>query len=160
MKNKSIRDTYKIYKKEIKNPTDLDTYVKLTAAYNEFMIEKVLEGHEIGLPERVGTLCIQGKKIKPLLDEKGTPTNVPVNWKATYDLWKRNPKAEEQNKVIRYLNEETDGIRYKYFWSKKNVWLENKYLYSLKVVRRHKRGVADLVRKGKEFAIIENNAKI
>ena len=152
---KNIRDSYKSYKKEVRNPIDIDTYVKLTADYNEFLTQKVLEGYEVTLPARMGTLLLKGKKIKPKLNEKGQITNLTTNWKATLDLWEKNPQAKEQKKVIKFLNEETNGVRYSFFWSKWNVYLENKYLYSLRMVRRHKRSVKPAVESGKEYTIVE-----
>lgn len=155
MKNyKSIRDSYITYKNISSSPTDKNTYNKICAFYNKFLIRKVLEGYEVTFPMRMGTLSIIGKKQKIKRDEDGNIISLAPNWRKTVEYWKRNEKAKEQKKLIYCTNEHSNGVRYKYLWSKKNVAVPFKNLYSLRLVRDNKRAVYKAILEGKEFLIM------
>ena len=55
---RNLRDSYKHYKKETKDPVDIKIYLEIVAGYNKYMVDRVLEGDEVTLPARFGTLSI------------------------------------------------------------------------------------------------------
>jgi len=149
---KNIRSGYKEYFKSVSNPVSEKEYVTICSEYNKYLMKKVFEGDEITLPARMGILFIVGKKNIIKFNDKGEP-NLPVNWKATTDLWKRDIVAAENKKKIYHTNDHTDGVTYRFFWSKKNIFAENKNLYSLIFTRDNKRMVNTMILKGQEYFI-------
>jgi hypothetical protein len=148
----NIRDSYKKYKELSDDPVDIKTYIKIANGYNKFLLAKVAEGYEVTLPGRMGTLSIVGTKKKVTYDENGNP-NLAINWPATKRLRDRNPEAAEQKKAVYHTNEHSDGVRYKYLWSKKRIYVENKNLYALRLTRENKRMIPKMVSQGKEYYI-------
>lgn len=119
--------------------------------FNKFLCSKVLDGHEVTLPSRFGTLSIIGREQKVRFDEAGNVVGLPPDWKKTRELWDRNPEAAKKKTLVYCTNEHTSNIRYKFLWSKKKVIIENKTLYSLRMTRTNKRTVYKLLMNGKEY---------
>ena len=148
---RNLRDSYKLYKQSAVDPVDIKTYLLLAADYNKFLIDKVLTGKEVTLPSRMGTLSITGKKQEIKFDEDGKVTGLAPDWVKTKELWANNPQAKKEKKRIFHTNDHTDNVRYKFLWSKKNVLVENKTLYSLRLTRTNKRAVYSKILKGAQY---------
>lgn len=148
MKAKTIRDSYKDYKKEAENPVSLSRYTKITGLFNKFLAEKVLEGEEVTLPCRLGSVKIQGKKRDLTPDEDGV-LHLPVDWGKTKKYWKANPEAAKLGTKIYHLDE----VGYKFVWSRLNVLVRYKNLYTLRFTRGNKRSVKPRVDAGQFYSI-------
>ena len=148
---KNLRDSYKIYKESVENPTDIKTYLLIAADYNKFLIDKVLAGKEVTLPSRMGTLSILGKEQNIRFDDQGHVIGLAPDWVKTKELWKNNPQAKKEKKLLYHTNAHTDNVRYKFLWSKKNVLVENKTLYSLRLTRTNKRAVHKKIMEGAQY---------
>lgn len=148
---KNVRDSYKLYKKSVENPIDIQTYIKYVNDYHKFLMEKVFEGNEITLPARMGTLCIVGKKQKVSFDEDGKVKGLAPDWVKTKQLWNSNSEAKERKQLLYHTNSHTDNTRYRFAWSKINILAKNKILYSLRMTRDNKRAVHDLILQGRQF---------
>lgn len=148
---KNLRDSYQLYKKSVVNPIDIQTYLILTAGYNKFLIDKVLEGKEVTLPSRMGTLSIVGREQQIKFDEEGKIKGLAPDWVKTKILWESNPEAKRLKKLLYHTNAHTDNVRYKYLWSKRNVLVENKTLYSLRLTRTNKRTVHAKIMQGVQY---------
>ena len=135
--DKGIRDSYKLYRANNKNCIGREDYVHLCNEYNKFLINKVLDGNEVTLPLRMGTLSIIGKKEKVRLKDDGTPTLSP-NWPKTKKLWERCEECKEKKQLIYNTNEHSNGVRYKIIWSTKNVLVRYVSLYSFILTRKIK----------------------
>ncbi len=153
----NIRISYKLYKQlHTKEDShlivDIKTYIDIANKYNKFLLDKVLDGEEVTLPAKMGTIYIRGSKQKIRFDENGLPLLAP-DWTKTLAYWKNNPQAKEDKKLLYCTNEHTDGVRYKIIWSKKRIMVENKTLYSLRLTRTNKRNISATIKKGKEYLI-------
>lgn len=148
---KNIRESYKYYKDLVENPVDIKTYILLAGEYNKFLIDKVLEGKEVTLPSRMGTLSILGKEQNIRFDEEGKIVGLAPDWVKTKELWKNNPQAKLEKKRVFHTNSHTENVRYKYLWSKRNVLVENKTLYSLRLTRTNKRAVHQKILDGAQY---------
>jgi hypothetical protein len=151
-KNHNLRDSYKEYKQHTDNPIDIKIYLKITQGFIKFLMSKLLSKGEIMLPERLGNLSISGRKVKVVLEE-GKIKGLAPDWKKTKELWEEDIEAKNNKTLVYHFNEETNGIRYKYSWSKNRVLVPNKTLYSLIMSRDNKRASSDAVKKGKEYQI-------
>ena len=148
----NTRSSYKLYLSLTKFPQDVKVYILIANAYMKFLIDKVIDGDEITLPARLGSLSIIGNKRKLKFTEEGKPI-LPPNWAKTKKLWESNPKAKEEKKVVYCTNEETNGVVYKYLWSKNRVPIENKTLYALRMTRDNKRAVNKAIKANKEYFV-------
>lgn len=148
----NTRSSYKNYLKTNPNPVDIKTFLQITNSFMKFFSEKLLEGDELVLPARLGTLSIRGNKRKLRFDKDGKPM-LPPDWVKTKQLRDRNPEAKEQKKIVYCTNEETSGVIYKIHWSKDRVLVENKTVYALRMTRDNKRAVHNKIKSGKEYII-------
>jgi|SRR3989304_7654465 len=152
MIKRNIRDSYPLYKEIAKESiVDLKDYTSLTREYNEFLINSVLKGHKISLPFRLGSIEVEGKKQKAVIGENGEIKGLAPDWQRTKELWKNNPEAAAKKQLVYHSNSHSGKMRYKYLWSKKNVLVGNKTLYSLILTRANKRALAKQIKNGKEY---------
>lgn len=148
----NIRSSYKRYSQEKENTVDIKDFITIANGYMEFLMDKVIEGEEVTLPARLGTLRIQGTQKKLRFTKQGIP-KLPPNWAETKKLWDRDPEAKATKKLVYCLNEETDGVVYRVQWSKNRVPIENKLLYTLVMTRNNKRNIHKKIKSGKEYII-------
>jgi len=151
---KNIRDSFKTYSKDSQNPLDIKEYVNIANLYNKFLIDKVLEGEEVSLPYRLGSLSVRGKK-QEVRFEDGKIVGLAPDWVKTKKLWEEDAEAKNSKRLLYHTNEHTDGVRYKYNWSKNRVLVTNKTLYNFRLTRTNKRRLSDLVKNGKKFITLE-----
>jgi len=153
----NLNASYPYYVENNKEHVDIKTYLKINYLYFKFLIFKVLSGEEVTLPSKFGTLKVLGKKIKIKFDEKGRPSNLAPNWKATKELWASNEDAKKRKQIIWYTNDETDNVTYRYHWSKRNMLIGNKMLYSLTLSRHNKRTLSKKISVENKDYIIQKN---
>ena len=148
----NTRDSYVVYKNMSDNPINISEYVQIINQFMKFLILKLLSTGEIILPERLGRLSIFGKKVNVRI-ENGEIKGLAPDWVKTKQLWDSDEEAKNNKQLVYHFNEETNGIRYKFFWSKNRVLVSNKTLYNLRMTRTNKRALSNLVKEGKEYLI-------
>ena len=152
-KHFNTRDSYIVYKNMSDNPINITQYVQINNQFMKFLMSKLFETGEINIPERLGKLTISGKKVKVRIED-GEIKGLAPDWVKTKELWKIDSKAKEDKKLVYHFNEDTNGVRYKFFWSKNRVLVSNKTLYSLRMTRTNKRELSRLVKNNKEYLIV------
>lgn len=151
---KNIRDSYKLYKRDCKKPIEIDQYLDIVHSFLKFIMNEVYNGEKVALPQRLGTINVIGKKIKAGIDkETGQIKNLAPDWVRTKELWENCPECKENKQLVFHLNEHTNGVRYRINWSKKNVLVKNKTMYSLIFTRDNKRALHKLIINGKEYLV-------
>lgn len=145
----NISDSYKTYKNISDRPIDKKSFIRIVNGFMLFMCYKLFQIGKINLPTRLGTIEIVGRKIKPIVEEDGTIKGLNVNWKETRELWNSDPIAAEEKRKIYHFNEESEGLNYKFFWSKNRVLVPNKNFYNLKMTRTNKRQLAKIIKNEK-----------
>ena len=148
----NTRDSYVVYKNMSANPINIIQYVQITNNFMKFLITKLLITGEINIPERLGKLSIFGKKVNVRIED-GEIKGLAPDWVKTKELWDSDPIAKQNKQLVYHFNEETNGIRYKFSWSKNRVLVSNKTLYNLRMTRSNKRELSKLVREGKEYLV-------
>lgn len=149
-----IQDSYKLYRERSERPVAKQDYKEITARFMQYIVDRVLAGDTVKLPERMGVLSIQGFKPKPRLNEDGEIMGVGVNWKATKDLWARSPSDAEAKTRIFHFNEHTNGFAYKIVWNRSKMYLENSAVYEFIPAKyTFKRRIPKAVADGVEFEI-------
>lgn len=150
----NTRDSYVVYKNMSDNPINISEYVQIINQFMKFLILKLLSTGEIILPERLGRLSIFGKKVNVRIED-GEIKGLAPDWVKTKQLWDSDEEAKNNKQLVYHFNEETNGIRYKFSWSKNRVLVSNKTLYNLRMTRSNKRELSKLVREGKEYLIVK-----
>lgn len=148
----NTRDSYVVYKNMSVNPINISQYVQIINHFMKFLSSKLLSTGEIILPDRLGRLSIFGKKVNVRIED-GEIKGLAPDWVKTKQLWDSDEEAKNNKQLVYHFNEETNGIRYKFAWSKNRVLVSNKTLYNLRMTRSNKRELSRLVREGKEYLI-------
>ena len=148
----NTRDSYVVYKNISVNPINISQYVQIINHFMKFLSSKLLSTGEIIIPERLGKLSIFGKKVKIRIED-GKIKGLAPDWVKTKELWDSDPIAKQNKQLVYHFNEETNGIRYKFAWSKNRVLVSNKTLYNLRMTRSNKRELSKLAREGREYLI-------
>lgn len=143
-KSYTIVDFYQYYLEEVKSninyKVDYKTYRKILEEYFKFIRDEIIErGEEVKLPSRIGIIRII--KTKPTYWD-GKHCSIDFR------------KTREYGKTILYLNEHSDGWKYRCHWLKKECIIPNKTKYQLVMTRANKRRLAQII-KNKERDYIE-----
>lgn len=112
---KSILSSW-FYYRDVINPKkriNRTDYWYLCAKFNEYMVERVLDGEEICLPLNLGVLDVIGKKAVPKIDKDGNIQGMTIDHKKMMKVAKKDPDSK---KMFYHLNLHTDGIIYKLRW--------------------------------------------
>lgn len=148
----NLRDSYKLYKEEYKEPVNIKVYIFIVNGFMKFLMRKLFLKGEVLLPTRLGNISIIGKKVKVTIED-GQIKGLAPDWKSTKELWDNNAEAKEAKTLVYHFNEQTNGVRYRFFWSKNRVLVPNKTLYNLRLTRTNKRILSALIQDGKEYII-------
>ena len=146
------RDSYIVYKNLSDNPINISQYVQIVNQFMKFLINRLFEKGQVSLPEKLGNLQIIGKKVKVKIEDGQIKGLVP-DWVKTKELWEKDAEAKKNKQLVYHFNEQTNGIRYRFFWSKNRVLVSNKTLFNIKMTRTNKRTLSQLVKNGKEYLI-------
>lgn len=156
-----IRDFFKYYKekfKDSKHPkVDYQTYSKVINKINEAISNLIIyEGFEFRIPGKLGYISIVRKKIRLKLDENGKVETkyLPVDYKATRELWEKtypnltyNEILEIPNKKRVYqVNKHTAGFTFRWYFNKFTSNATNKSVYFFKPSRTNKRALASYIK--------------
>ncbi len=148
---RNIIKSFKLYKETSKKPVKEKVYKDITTDYHRYILEKVIHGEKIGLPNRCGHLSIKGRKQTAKIDEKGNITGLPPHYTKTKELWERNPEAKKAKQLVYCTNEHSNQIVYSFVWQKKDITAKYKEMYNLRVSRIYKRKLWKLIMNGNMY---------
>lgn len=154
IKRDNISNTYNFYSRKTDKPVQKSSYLKLIREYNKFLMDHVLDGHEVVFPHGLGSLQVSGKKIEIKFTPEGRPLNLPPDWRLTKKLWDSNEEAKKNKQLVYHSNPHTNGIRYKFIWFKDRYKIENKMIFSLKVSKIARNKLAERIIAGKEYKVV------
>ena len=107
-------------------------YCKVIDSCNKLLRDQILnKSFDFMMPYRLGLLGIRKKKLTPWIDKDGNLVNpLPVDWKATLDLWAVDPKAKALKKRVRHYNAHTKGYIAQWYYSTAKASFHWKSAYS------------------------------
>jgi hypothetical protein len=146
--------SYKYYSKEIENKVNKKIYLSVLNGFAEYLMSAILEGECVHLPSKLGAIEIIGKKLKPRVTDNGIE-GLTINWQATKKLWKECEACKQREQRVYYFNEHSDGVRYRYMWSRNSILMTNKYLYTYVPNRKSKAKLFKKILEGKEYLLLE-----
>jgi hypothetical protein len=163
----SLKDLYKEYKKQVKNPVDYTTYVSVLKEYNDRIMKLIIYSNlSFKMPYRLGYLHGQKTKTKTLPDRSDDIIDVekmPVDWDATLRYWgktypdktKEEIKAIKGKRKIRHLNLHTDGWRCRFYWDKIISNVKNQSYYIFKASRTNKERMSSFAKEKQDILYYE-----
>lgn len=122
-----------------------DKYKRILKKLNSLiMLSLILENNLFIIPFRMGELSIKKRKTKVKLDSEGNlkKSRLPVDYKATKELWASDPKAKEDHIKIYILNDHFGNYRAFFHWKKKDINTKGIKPYSFIPTRDIKRRLA------------------
>lgn len=151
-------DFYKHFCKE----TGIDelsrvTFGEILREFNNHVRDRIsTKGAEYFFPSKVGKVELRKVKSEVKIDEDGNIiNNLPINWKATRELWAENEKAREKKTKIRYTNEHTDGHTFRIFYKRSKANFKNKSIYKMRFNRDLKRQLSRSIFAGRIDAFLK-----
>jgi len=146
----TMKDAYKYYRKEYIPVVDYKKYREICSEFNKFIVSSVIAGKEFGFPFGLGYLLILGKKNKsmPFFDKDGKlkVQHLTVDWKATAEYWEQHPETRAQKKLIRIMNDHTNGRKYNIVWDRSCSTAANIAAYSFIPTRTFCRSIATFLK--------------
>lgn len=134
------KDYYKYYKNKHGGDVSPILYSKILNAFNSGIIDLVIEHNFIFYIPFLGLeLFIKKDKRKPRIVNGKLVNNIPVDWKATNALWKRDEEAKEKKLLVRYNNSHTSGYVFRIYCKKFKSKIRNKNIYKFKPSRKFQR---------------------
>ena len=127
-KSYTIADMYKTF-----SNTDVSysRFKRILDSFNNYVIDCIFKDSKMfKMPYGLGSICIA--KYKP---KSYTSKSLSKDYKS----------SKEERKPIYYLNEHSNGYKYRLFWSKIPKTFPSRYIYQLQLVRENKRHLAQLI---------------
>jgi hypothetical protein len=153
-KLETFNTAYASYKKNSKEPLDKKTWINLLNGFAEYLMNCLTKGETIYLPEKLGAIQVIGKKLEPKVTDNGIE-GLTINWGATHKLWKECQPCKQKKQKVYLFNEHSDGIRYRFMWSRTAMLMTNKYLYTYIPNRKSKKKLYEKILEGTEYQILE-----
>jgi hypothetical protein len=128
---------------------DKATFNKVLRIFNKGLYPIICSfNYDYKLPKRMGVLQVIQNEAYVVLDNEGNiKTNRPVNFKATLDMWEKDPESKEKKLVVRHENQYVFSVNY----YKKLANYKNKSLYHIHVNRALKQYLTAQVKSNPTF---------
>lgn len=147
MTHYGIREYYDYYCKHSSTTVDKKTYVKILDDFNAGLIELILDKGIVYTTPSLGfELCIRKVKREPRIKDGKLINSVPVDYKATNELWAIDPEAKEKKILVRYRNTHSNKHIFYIRMIKTNYKYKNKKYYSFKPSRAFQRSLAKRIK--------------
>lgn len=105
------------------------------------------ESFDFNMPHRMGRLAIRKKKLTPWIDKNDKVVNpLPVDWKATNELWDTDSVAKEKKTLVRHYNKHSKGYVAKWYYSTKTATFKWKSAYVFIPCRTAKQKLAEILK--------------
>ena len=135
-----IGDYYKYYNEKYGSKTTTVLFNKVLTEFNSGIIELVIEHNLIFYIPFLGLeIFIKKDKRKPRIVNGKLVNNVPIDWKATNDLWNKDSEAKNKKILVRYNNSHTSGYVFRIYCKKFKSKIKYKSLYKFKPSRKFQR---------------------
>lgn len=140
-KNKKSYTIYDMYKPFVNENIDIEVsysdFKAVLDSCNKFILETLQNSSEgFKMPYGLGYLIIVKYLPKEYSDK-----SLSCDYKTSKQL----------NKKIYYLNEHSNGYKYRLYWSKLPKTFSDRYKYQLMFTRENKRNLAKLIFKHKDY---------
>lgn len=134
-----MKDYYTRYIKD--NPKiSKSLYNNIISDFNEGIRDLIINENLVyQFPYTSFELFVKKHKRKPRIVNGKLINSIPINWKATNELWEKDIEAKEKKILIRFTNYHTFGYVFRILISKGKSRVKNKSLYKFKNNRKLQR---------------------
>lgn len=139
-----VIDSYLYFRKLNKEVSQTD-YRKIIRTVNLLLREKLSNGEDVHLPNKMGYLELRKYQPKVEIKEGKVITNLPIDWSETIKLWYNNPKAAERKVKVRI---ETPYV-YRVIYKKSAANFINKSFYQFFINRELKKALKNNINENK-----------
>lgn len=144
--NKTFKTKINKYSRTDKNSpyfVSLRQYSEIINFMNKEVVNLILhDAFEFKMPSNLGSISIRKKKVEPYIDDNGKFINpLPIDRKATKELWDIDEEAKNNNKKVYHYNEHSDGYIAKGYYNKQTAKYVGKGKYFIKLTRSIKQEI-------------------
>ncbi len=138
-----MKDYYKYYINNCKDPVDSKRHTKVISEFNKAIVDLIInDGLEYNPPILQFTFCIRKSIRIPRIKNNKLINTTPIDWKSTKELWEDNEQAKQNKTIIRFLNNHTSKFIFRIKALKSGNYYLNKKLYRFKACRSFQRLLA------------------
>ncbi|HEX8586048.1 MAG TPA: hypothetical protein VF680_16765 [Allosphingosinicella sp.] len=138
-----MRDYFKYYKTNSKNPVSSQKFNKVISEFNKAIVDAIInDGLEYTPPKLQMTFCIRKYKKLIKIENGKLVNNNPIDWKTTKQLWDDDADAAERKILIKFLNNHTSKYIFRIKVLKTGYFYKNKKFYKFKACRSFQRRLA------------------
>ena len=119
---------------------------------NDLLAINLINGEDIKLPHRMGTLELRKKSSRVYLKNGKLCTNLPIDWDKTLKLWCEDEDAYTNRVLIRMEENEI----FKVYYNKNKAEYNNKSFYQFKINRELKTALKRNIKKNRVDAFLLN----
>lgn len=119
---------------------------------NDLLAINLINGEDIKLPHRMGTLELRKKSSRVYLKDGKLCTNLPIDWDKTLKLWCEDEDAYTNRMLIRMEENEI----FKVYYNKNKAEYNNKSFYQFKINRELKKALKRNIKKNRIDAFLLN----
>ena len=130
-----VYDAYKWIRKnkwlDIGRPVTEHEFYTIIRQVNNYLAENLLNGEDIVLPHRLGTLELRKYNATISIKNGKVVTNLPIDWDRTLKLWAEDEESYKNKTLIKMEEKEI----FKVFYNKRTANYENKSFMQFEVNR-------------------------
>lgn len=144
-----VYDAYKYIRKnkwfDIGRPLSEHEFYSIIRLVNNHLADNILNGQEINLPCRMGTVELRKREPKvSFKDGKLNTSSFPIDWDRTLKLWSEDEESYKERTLVKVEEKEV----FKVFFNKKAATFDNKSFYEFEINRDLKRRLKQRIKSG------------
>lgn len=143
-----VKDAFSYYRKirpkESNYVLTASEYLHIIRSINNILRQELIKGEEVKFPERMGKLELRKRETRTTFKNNKLRTNLPVDWKATLQLWYEDDYSYKNKKLVRSETKEV----YKVFYNKYFAKYNNQTFYTFLINREIKKGLKNNINNG------------
>lgn len=114
----------------------------IVKAINRLYVKRLLEGHDIMLPCRMGKIELRKYKARIKYEDGKVVTNLPIDWKRTLQLWNEDDESRSNKTLIRRETKEVFRIIY----NRQSANYNNKTFYQFSASRAVRQALSEKIK--------------
>lgn len=144
-----VYDAYKLMRKNhwynIGRPLKEKEFYAIIRGVNNLLAEEILKGNTVKFPAWMGKLELIKYEVGATFNKTGQlRITYPINWKETWDLWKKDEEAFKEKVLMRYETPFVYRVRY----CKREAKYANKMFYQFVLNQHLKKKLKKVINSG------------
>lgn len=143
-----VYDIYKYIRKNkwfnLDRPITEHEFYSIIRTVNNYLVDNLLEGYDIKLPCRMGTIELRKYSPKIKIKDNKVKTTLPIDWDRTLKLWYEDQESYKNKTLVRMNEKEV----FKIFYNRNKANYNNKVFYDLRFMRGLKLKLKEKIKEG------------